>query len=155
MSNSLYTIVDQIRTAYLQTGFVNSFWFEQQIDIQRQTQYPAAFLFVEPSISNETTTTFSFRLALIDVNDFNKENQREQQSNANEYFDDILDVLSNTANIHSKAFNILKRGMAFPSLIRIGDEIQMNPITRELNNTVSGFEAVFSIEIPVTDGNIC
>jgi len=155
MANSLYTIVDQIRTAYLQTGFVNSFWFEHEIDHLRQTQYPCAYLFIEPSVSNESTTSFSFRLALFDVNDFNKENQREQQSNANEYFDDILDVLSNIANIHTKAFNILKRGTAFPSLIRIGDEIQLNPITREFNNTVSGFEAVFTIEIPVSDGNIC
>lgn len=149
-------IIETIKTAYQQTGAVNSVWFQpEMIDSQRQTIFPALYIEVEADAFDPQTNGYSITCTVLDVIDANKEDPRLKPDSTNFYETNLIDILSNVANTHTKALNLIRRGPAWVEGLQIDDNVSMTPIVREHSNNLAGWSAQYSITTPATDGSIC
>lgn len=151
---SLYKAYEAIKKAYQDTGKVNQIWFSEPLDNMRQNVYPAVYIGIDPAQFDLPVVTLNFTIEVVDIIDWPKEGIREQEANANDYPDNILDVLASTMNIHTQAMNILGRGEAWEQLVKFTPGTSLSPIIREGKNTLGGWSASLSVQIP-SYGPIC
>ena len=151
--NSYFSIIEAIKSAFLDTGLIRSVYFgpEDFFDNNRAVQFASVNISPQPSSLSGKVSTYNFTLEVVDRIDFSKDENRETFGQDN--FPDILATLSKVIEI---AFDKIHRGDNFTDLIRIdGDTVTAEPITYGGENYLGGWRVQISFQAPgggVTDG---
>lgn len=153
MAVTYFTIVNQIKEAFLSTGLVRSAYFgpDDYFDTNRAVQFASINISPQPSPIGNKVSTYSFLLEVVDRIDFSEDESREPYGQ-----DNIIDVLATLSRAAEIAFDKLKRGDTYDELVRVvGDSFTAEPLVYSGENYLAGWRIPISFEVPAggaTDG---
>jgi len=126
---------------------------EQDMDLKRQSIYPLAHIIPTSSTYNSKTNSFGFILIVLDLTDFSKKEEREQDLMFYG-IDNRQDILH---ALHQKLRNVVEqfvRGDSFSETMQIELPVGIDPFIAEFDNVLTGWSAQVNIEVPQTT-NVC
>jgi len=152
--NGFYKITQSLKEQLSNKGFrVISLGDNFKVDIARQTIFPYAHIVPEGFLKKGKITAWDFRIIVMDVVDFNKDDLRDEED---PFYttDNMQDVLNDLANRLSNVAEQYLRGDEFDKHYVMTEDISGDSFTERFENLLAGWEVVFTIDIP-NDGSIC
>jgi len=141
--NLLDTIKDRLRTN--PNVFTVTYGDIFKVDLDKTTIYPLSHLNISNVTISERVMSFNLQLLCLDVVDYNKESNIDDEFYGNNNFQDIFNTQLGVIN---DIVMQLKRGDMFSNNVVSVSDVTVNPFMDRFENELAGWGADIVIEVP-------
>ena len=154
MANGFYKITQSLHGQLTDKGIrVITMGDALKVDLAKQTIFPYAHIVPEGAVKSGKITSWDFRIIIMDVVDFNKNDLRDESE---PFFttDNLQDVLNDLHNRISNVLEAYTRGDEWDLHYRIVGDVSFDSFTERYKNLLAGWEVTITINTPNED-SIC
>jgi len=148
-----YDILDKIKDRLRTNPNVFSVTYGDitKVDLDKTTIFPLSHLNISNAIIGEHTVSFTLQLLCVDIVDYNKDSNPDDEFYGN---DNMQDILNTQLQVVNDVIAQLRRGTLFTDRLQVLGEVTVQPFMDRFENELAGWGADIVIEMP-NDISIC
>ena len=148
-----YDILDKIKEELRLNPNVFSVTYGDitKVDLDKTTIFPLSHLNISNATIGEHTISFTLQLLCVDIVDYNKEVNPDDEFYGN---DNMQDILNTQLQVVNDIVSKLRRGDLFTDRLQIVEDVSVQPFMDRFENELAGWGADIIIEMP-NDISIC
>lgn len=150
----LYDLLDKVKDSIKNNGITNTVTFGDifEIDLNKTTIFSLAHIVLGNITFSEHTIIATIQVLFLDVVDYSKEKQTED----NFYGDDNLqDVLNTQMQAVNKLQSDLRRGDLFSDRFQLIDDIVAEPFLERFENELAGWGVTIDVQLANDTVSVC
>ena len=148
-----YDILDKIKEELRLNPNVFSVTYGDitKVDLDKTTIFPLSHLNISNATIGEHTISFTLQLLCVDIVDYNKESNPDDEFYGN---DNMQDILNTQLQVVNDIVSKLRRGELFTDRLQVVEDVSVQPFMDRFENELAGWGADIVIEMP-NDISIC
>lgn len=148
-----YDVLDKIKERLRANPNVFSVTYGDitKVDLDKTTIFPLSHLNISNATIGEHTVRFTLQLLCVDIIDYNKESNPDDEFYGN---DNMQDILNTQLQVVNDVVSQLRRGTLFTDKLQILEDVSVQPFMDRFENELAGWGADIVIEMP-NDISIC
>ena len=148
-----YDILDKIKEELRLNPNVFSVTYGDitKVDLDKTTIFPLSHLNISNATIGEHTISFTLQLLCVDIVDYNKEVNPDDEFYGN---DNMQDILNTQLQVVNDIVSKLRRGDLFTNRLQVLEDVSVQPFMDRFENELAGWGADIIIEMP-NDISIC
>ena len=148
-----YDVLDKIKERLRANPNVFSVTYGDitKVDLDKTTIFPLSHLNISNATIGEHTVRFTLQLLCVDIIDYNKESNPDDEFYGN---DNMQDILNTQLQVVNDVVSQLRRGTLFTDKLQILEDVSVQPFMDRFENELAGWGADIIIEMP-NDISIC
>lgn len=148
-----YDILDKIKEELRLNPNVFSVTYGDitKVDLDKTTIFPLSHLNISNATIGEHTISFTLQLLCVDIVDYNKESNPDDEFYGN---DNMQDILNTQLQVVNDIVSKLRRGDLFTDRLQVVEDVSVQPFMDRFENELAGWGADIVIEMP-NDISIC
>lgn len=148
-----YDILDKIKEELRLNPNVFSVTYGDitKVDLDKTTIFPLSHLNISNATIGEHTISFTLQLLCVDIVDYNKEANPDDEFYGN---DNMQDILNTQLQVVNDIVSKLRRGDLFTDRLQVVEDVSVQPFMDRFENELAGWGADIIIEMP-NDISIC
>lgn len=148
-----YDILDKIKEELRLNPNVFSVTYGDitKVDLDKTTIFPLSHLNISNATIGEHTINFTLQLLCVDIVDYNKEVNPDDEFYGN---DNMQDILNTQLQVVNDIVSKLRRGDLFTDRLQVVEDVSVQPFMDRFENELAGWGADIIIEMP-NDISIC
>lgn len=148
-----YDILDKIKEELRLNPNVFSVTYGDitKVDLDKTTIFPLSHLNISNATIREHTISFTLQLLCVDIVDYNKESNPDDEFYGN---DNMQDILNTQLQVVNDIVSKLRRGDLFTDRLQVVEDVSVQPFMDRFENELAGWGADIVIEMP-NDISIC
>ena len=148
-----YDILDKIKEELRLNPNVFSVTYGDitKVDLDKTTIFPLSHLNISNATIREHTISFTLQLLCVDIVDYNKESNPDDEFYGN---DNMQDILNTQLQVVNDIVSKLRRGDLFTDRLQVVEDVSVQPFMDRFENELAGWGANIIIEMP-NDISIC
>ena len=148
-----YDILDKIKEELRLNPNVFSVTYGDitKVDLDKTTIFPLSHLNISNATIGEHTISFTLQLLCVDIVDYNKEVNPDDEFYGN---DNMQDILNTQLQVVNDIVSKLRRGDLFTDRLQVVEDVSVQPFMDRFENELAGWGADIIIEMP-NDISIC
>jgi hypothetical protein len=148
-----YDILDKIKEELRLNPNVFSVTYGDitKVDLDKTTIFPLSHLNISNATIGEHTISFTLQLLCVDIVDYNKESNPDDEFYGN---DNMQDILNTQLQVVNDIVSKLRRGDLFTDRLQVVEDVSVQPFMDRFENELAGWGADIIIEMP-NDISIC
>jgi len=148
-----YDILDKIKDRLRTNPNVFSVTYGDitKVDLDKTTIFPLSHLNISNAIIGEHTVSFTLQLLCVDIVDYNKDSNPDDEFYGN---DNMQDILNTQLQVVNDVIAQLRRGTLFTDRLQVLGDVAVRPFMDRFENELAGWGADIIIEMP-NDISIC
>lgn len=147
-----YNVIETIKDELLASPFINTVTYGDisEVDLAKKTIFPLGHFMVDTVTYTSQTLTFEINMLVMDIVDFNKEEQEDNFiTNGNEQ-----DILNTQLQVVTNVLDKLSIGNLYTSKYQLTGEPQLQAFVDRFDNILCGWAVTVSIQVENTNA-IC
>lgn len=148
-----YDVLDKIKDELRMNPNVFSVTYGDitKVDLDKTTIFPLSHLNISNATIGEHTVRFTLQLLCVDIVDYNKNVNPDDEFYGN---DNMQDILNTQLQVVNDVVSQLRRGALFTDKLQILEDVSVQPFMDRFENELAGWGADIVIEMP-NDISIC
>lgn len=148
-----YDILDKIKDRLRANPNVFSVTYGDitKVDLDKTTIFPLSHLNISNATIGEHTVKFTLQLLCVDIVDYNKNVNSDDEFYGN---DNMQDILNTQLQVVNDVVAQLRRGALFTDRLQVLEDVSVQPFMDRFENELAGWGADIVIEMP-NDISIC
>lgn len=148
-----YDVLDKIKERLRANPNVFSVTYGDitKVDLDKTTIFPLSHLNISNATIGEHTVRFTLQLLCVDIVDYNKNVNPDDEFYGN---DNMQDILNTQLQVVNDVVSQLRRGTLFTNELQLLDDVSVQPFMDRFENELAGWGADIVIEMP-NDISIC
>lgn len=148
-----YDILDKIKERLRLNPNVFSVTYGDitKVDLDKTTIFPLSHLNISNATIKEHTISFNLQLLCVDIVDYNKDSNPDDEFYGN---DNMQDILNTQLQVVNDIVSQLRRGTLFTNELQVVEDVSVQPFMDRFENELAGWGADILIEMP-NDISIC
>tara|TARA_R110000822_G_scaffold29350_1_gene86469 strand:- start:13485 stop:13943 length:459 start_codon:yes stop_codon:yes gene_type:complete len=148
-----YDILDKIKERLRANPNVFSVTYGDitKVDLDKTTIFPLSHLNISNATIGEHTVKFTLQLLCVDIVDYNKNVNSDDEFYGN---DNMQDILNTQLQVVNDVVAQLRRGALFTDRLQVLEDVSVQPFMDRFENELAGWGADIVIEMP-NDISIC
>lgn len=142
-----YDILDKIKEELRLNPNVFSVTYGDitKVDLDKTTIFPLSHLNISNATIGEHTINFTLQLLCVDIVDYNKEVNPDDEFYGN---DNMQDILNTQLQVVNDIVSKLRRGDLFTDRLQVVEDVSVQPFMDRFENELAGWGADIIIEMP-------
>ncbi len=142
-----YDILDKIKEELRLNPNVFSVTYGDitKVDLDKTTIFPLSHLNISNATIREHTISFTLQLLCVDIVDYNKEVNPDDEFYGN---DNMQDILNTQLQVVNDIVSKLRRGDLFTDRLQVVEDVSVQPFMDRFENELAGWGADIIIEMP-------
>lgn len=142
-----YDILDKIKEELRLNPNVFSVTYGDitKVDLDKTTIFPLSHLNISNATIGEHTISFTLQLLCVDIVDYNKEVNPDDEFYGN---DNMQDILNTQLQVVNDIVSKLRRGDLFTDRLQVVEDVSVQPFMDRFENELAGWGADIIIEMP-------
>lgn len=142
-----YDILDKIKERLRANPNVFSVTYGDitKVDLDKTTIFPLSHLNISNATIKEHTISFTLQLLCVDIVDYNKDSNPDDEFYGN---DNMQDILNTQLQVVNDIVSQLRRGTLFTNELQVVEDVSVQPFMDRFENELAGWGADILIEMP-------
>lgn len=142
-----YDILDKIKDRLRANPNVFSVTYGDitKVDLDKTTIFPLSHLNISNATIGEHTVKFTLQLLCVDIVDYNKNINSDDEFYGN---DNMQDILNTQLQVVNDVVAQLRRGALFTDRLQVLEDVSVQPFMDRFENELAGWGADIVIEMP-------
>lgn len=142
-----YDILDKIKERLRANPNVFSVTYGDitKVDLDKTTIFPLSHLNISNATIKEHTISFTLQLLCVDIVDYNKDSNPDDEFYGN---DNMQDILNTQLQVVNDIVSQLRRGALFTNELQVVEDVSVQPFMDRFENELAGWGADILIEMP-------
>lgn len=142
-----YDVLDKIKERLRANPNVFSVTYGDitKVDLDKTTIFPLSHLNISNATIGEHTVRFTLQLLCVDIVDYNKNVNPDDEFYGN---DNMQDILNTQLQVVNDVVSQLRRGTLFTNELQLLDDVSVQPFMDRFENELAGWGADIVIEMP-------
>ena len=149
-----YDLLTNIKDSIKSNGITNTVTFGDifEVDLNKTTIFSLAHIVMGNVAISDHTITATIQVLFLDIVDYVKEKQDEDNFYGN---DNLQDVLNTQMQAVNKLQSDLRRGDLFSDRLQLVTDITAEPFLERFENELAGWGVTIDVELPNDSVSVC
>lgn len=149
-----YDLLTNIKDSIKSNGITNTVTFGDifEVDLNKTTIFSLAHIVMGNVAFSDHTITATIQVLFLDIVDYVKEKQDEDNFHGN---DNLQDVLNTQMQAVNKLQSDLRRGDLFSDRLQLVTDITAEPFLERFENELAGWGVTIDVQLPNDSVSVC